>query len=221
MIDKRVAGLPEAVEGLASGHTVMVGGFGNAGVPLGLIAAVLERGPRDLTVIANNAGFHTGDISDWLSAGLVRKVICSYPRTSPTFVTLYRDGKVELELLPQGTLVERMRCAGAGLGGFFSPVSAGTLLGAGKERRTIDGRDYVLERPLTADFALIRARRADRMGNLTYNKTARNFAPVMATAARIVVAEASEIVDIGGIDPETVVTPGILVDRVVQEGRRP
>lgn len=221
MIDKRVAGLSEAVEGLESGHTVMVGGFGSAGVPLGLIAAVLERGPRDLTVIANNAGFDPGDISDWLGAGLVRKVICSYPRTSPTFVALYRDGKVELELLPQGTLVERMRCAGAGLGGFFSPVSAGTLLGAGKERRTIDGRDHVLELPLRADFALIRARQADRMGNLTYNKTARNFAPVMATAARIVVAEASEIVDVGGIDPEAVVTPGLLVDRVVQERPRP
>ena len=123
----------------------MVGGFGDAGVPAGLIAAVLERAPRDLTVIANNAGFHPGDISDWLSAGLVRKVICSYPRTSPTFVALYRAGKVALELLPQGTLVERMRCAGAGLGGFFSPVSAGTLLGAGRETRTIAGRDYVLE----------------------------------------------------------------------------
>jgi len=220
MIDKRAAGFHEAVEGIETGHTVMVGGFGDAGVPIGLVAAVLERGPRDLTVIANNAGFHTGDISDWLSAGLVRKVICSYPRTSPTFVALYRQGRVELELIPQGTLVERMRCAGAGLGGYFSPVSVGTLLAAGKEVRTIGERDYVLEVPLTADFALIRARQADLMGNLTYNKTARNFAPVMATAARMVVAEASEIVDVGGIDPEAVITPGILVDRIVQQRLR-
>ena len=150
----------------------------------------------------------------------MRKVICSYPRTSPTFVALYRAGRVELELLPQGTPVERMRYAGAGLGACFSPVSAGTLLAAGKETRTIDGGAYVPEMPLRAGFALIRARQADPMGNLTDNKTARNVAPVMASAARTVVAEASAIVAVGAIDPEAVVTPGILVDRVVQEGPR-
>lgn len=216
MIDKRVKTLREAVEGLRTGHTVMVSGFGGAGMPRALVAAVLARGPRDLTVISNNAGFGPGDISDWFEAGLVRKMICSYPRTSPNFVALYRQKKVELELNPQGTLIERMRCAGAGLGGFYTPVSAGTALGAGKEHRTIDGRDFVLEMPLRADFALIRGHRGDAMGNLTYNKTARNFGPVMATAAGIVVAEVEQAVEAGEIDPEIVVTPGALVDRVVR-----
>ncbi|RTL52483.1 MAG: 3-oxoacid CoA-transferase subunit A [Bradyrhizobiaceae bacterium] len=218
MIDKSVASYREAVDGLSSGQTVMVGGFGVAGVPRGLVAAVLKSKPRDLTVIANNAGFGAGDITDWLDAGLVRKVICSYPRTSPKFVELYRQRKIELELIPQGTLAERIRCAGAGLGGFLSPVSAGTLLAEGKESRTIKGREYVLEDPLSADFAFLRAKFADRMGNLTYNMTARNFAPIMATAATTVVVEAERVVDIGDIDPETVVTPGILIDRVVEQG---
>ena len=216
MIDKRVASLDAAVEGLRSGHTVMVSGFGGAGMPRGLVAAVLERRPMDLTVISNNAGFGPGDISDWFTAGLVRKMICSYPRTSLAFAALYRRGKVELELIPQGTLIERMRCAGAGLGGFYTPVSAGTVLGEGKEHRTIGGKEYVFEGPLSADFALMRGKRADPMGNLTYNKAARNFGPVMATAAHVVVAEVEEIVDLGGIDPEVVVTPGIFVDRVIR-----
>lgn len=215
MIDKQVASFHDAIEGLHSGATIMVSGFGGAGMPRGLVGAVLERGPRDLTVISNNAGFRTGDISDWLAAGLVRKMVCSYPRSSPTFVRLYRERRIELELNPQGTLVERMRAAGVGLGGILSPVSAGTLLGQGKPVHTIDGRDYVLEKPLSADFAILRARRADRFGNLTYNKTARNFGPVMAMAAKIVVAEVAEIVAPGHIDPEVVVTPGVLVDRVV------
>ena len=216
MIDKRVDSLVAAVEGLASGHTVMVSGFGGAGMPRGLVAAVLERGPRDLTVISNNAGFGPGDISDWLAAGLVRKMICSYPRTSPTFVALYRRGRVELELIPQGTLIERMRCAGAGLGGFYTPVSAGTALGANKEHRSIEGRPHVFEGPLRADFALVRGKRADPLGNLTYNKAARNFGPVMAMAGHVVVAEVEEVVEPGAIDPEVVVTPGIFVDRVVR-----
>ena len=216
MIDKRVHSLAAAVEGLNSGDTVMVSGFGGAGMPRALVAAVLERGAKDLTVISNNAGFGPGDISDWFSAGLVRKMICSYPRTSPTFVALYRKKQVELELIPQGTLIERMRCAGAGLGGFYTPVSAGTALGQGKEHRSIGGKEYVLEMPLSADFALVRGKRADPMGNLTYNKAARNFGPVMATAARVVVAEVEEIVELGAIDPEIIVTPGIFVDRVLQ-----
>lgn len=216
MIDKRVETLSQAVEGLRSGHVVMVSGFGGAGMPRALVAAVLALGPKDLTVISNNAGFGPGDISDWFAAGLVRKMICSYPRTSPNFVALYRQKKVELELIPQGTLIERMRCAGAGLGGFYTPVSAGTALGEGKEHRMIGGREFVLEMPLHADFALVRGKRGDAMGNLTYNKTARNFGPVMATAARVVVAEVEETVEAGEIDPETVVTPGILVDRVVR-----
>lgn len=218
MIDKSVATYREAIDGLKSGHTVMVGGFGIAGVPRGLIAAVLQNKPDNLTVISNNAGFGSGDITDWLEAGLVRKVICTYPRTSPKFIELYRQGKVELELIPQGTLAERIRCAGAGLGGFLSPVAAGTLLAEGKERRVIDGREYILEWPLSADFTFIRAKTADRMGNLTYNMTARNFAPVMAMAAQTVVVEAETLVETGSIDPETVVTPGILIDRVVQQG---
>ena len=215
MIDKRVRHLAEALEGLSSGQTIMVSGFGGAGMPRSLVAAVLACGPRDLTVISNNAGFEPGDISDWFAAGLVAKMICSYPRTSPMFVDLYRQKKVELELNPQGTLIERMRCAGAGLGGFYSPVSAGTELGRHKDHRTIDGKEYVLEKPLSADFALIRGKRADVMGNLTYNKAARNFGPVMATAARVVVAEVDEVVQAGELDPEIVVTPGIYVDRVV------
>ncbi len=216
MMDKRAKSLAEAVEGLSSGHTVMVSGFGGAGMPRSLVAAVLARGPTDLTVISNNAGFGPGDISDWFAAGLVAKMICSYPRTSPMFVELYRRKRVELELNPQGTLIERMRCAGAGLGGFYTPVSAGTELGRHKEHRSIDGKEYVLEKPLAADFALIRGRLADTMGNLTYNKAARNFGPVMATAARVVVAEVDEIVDAGELDPEVVVTPGIYVDRLVR-----
>ena len=218
MPDKRVATFSEAVAGILSGQTIMVGGFGGAGVPLGLIGAVLAAGPRDLTVISNNAGFGPGDLSEWLKAGMVRKVVCTYPRTSPDFVALYRQGKVELELIPQGTLTERMRCAGAGLGGFFSPVSAGTALAAGKEERIIDGRPFVFEAPLRADVALIRGRQGDPQGNVTYNKTARNFAPAMASAATLVVVEVVEIVETGGIDPEHVVTPGMLVDRVVQIG---
>ncbi len=220
MIDKQVADTAAAVEGIGSGSTIMVSGFGGAGMPRGLVAAILALGLRDLTVISNNCGFGPGDISDWLNAGMVRKMICSYPRTSETFVRLYKAGQIELELNPQGTLVERMRTAGVGLGGFLSPVSLGTQLGEGKPVHTVDGRDYVLERPLHADVAILRARIADRMGNLTYNKTARNFGPVMAMAAKLVIAEVDEVVEPGGIDPEIVVTPGVLVDRVVQ-GSRP
>jgi 3-oxoadipate CoA-transferase alpha subunit len=207
-----------AVAGMSDGATIMVGGFGNAGTPMGLIEAVLALGVRDLTVIANNAGIGGRDMTTWIEAGMVSKVICSYPRTSPACVALWRQGKMALEVIPQGTLTERMRCAGAGLGGVYSPVSAGTVLGEGKEHRVMNGRQYVLDLPLGADFALIRAAVADRYGNLTFNKTARNFAPIMATAAKMVIVEATQYLEEGAIDPEMVVTPGILVDRIVKQG---
>ena len=207
-----------AVAGMGDGATIMIGGFGNAGTPMGLIEAVLALGIRDLTVIANNAGIGGRDMTTWIEAGMVSKVICSYPRTSPACVALWRQGKMALEVIPQGTLTERMRCAGAGLGGVYSPVSAGTVLGEGKEHRVMNGRQYVLDLPLGADFALIRAAVADRYGNLTFNKTARNFAPIMATAAKMVIVEATEYLEEGAIDPERVVTPGILVDRIVKQG---
>ena len=218
----RVDSYAAAVEGIADGATVMLGGFGAvAGVPLGLIRAVLAAGVRDLTVISNNAGFGGPDLTSWFEAGIVSRIICSYPRTSATCIELWRQGKLVIDIVPQGTLVERMRCAGAGLGGVYSPVAANTVLGEGREHRVLDGRTYVLERPLPADVALLRAARADRFGNLTYNKTARNFAPIMATAARLVIVECAEYLEHGAIDPEVVVTPGIFVDRVVPEGAPP
>jgi 3-oxoadipate CoA-transferase alpha subunit len=215
MRDVRVGSHAEAIAGLSDGASIFLGGFGGAGLPRGLIGAVLEAGTRDLTVIANNAGADGDDLTLWLEAGLVRKVICSYPRAARAFDTLYRQGKVELELVPQGTLIERIRCAGAGLGGFYSPVGVGTLLGEGKEIKVIDGREFLLERPLPADFALLRGHKSDPFGNVTYYKTGRNYSPMMATAAKTVVIEVDELVDIGGIDPEHVVTPCIFVDRVV------
>lgn len=220
MLDRRVHTYSEAVAGLHDGMTVLLGGFGGAGVPLGLCAAVIDAGLRDLVVIANNAGSADPDMSAMLTAGCIAKVICSYPKSasSRVFADLYAAGKVGLEVIPQGTLVERLRCAGAGLGGFYTPVGAGTELARGKEVRVIDGREHVFETPLRGDVALIRGRRADRLGNLTYNKLARNFAPAMATAAALVVAEVDEIVEVGAIDPEDVVTPGVFVDRVVRKG---
>jgi 3-oxoadipate CoA-transferase alpha subunit len=215
MPDRRVASYDDAIAGITDGMTIMVGGFGVAGVPFGLLAAVREKGLGGFTVISNNAGFGGRDLTSWIEAGMVRRVVCSYPRTSPACIAQWKAGKLEIEVVPQGTLVERMRCAGAGLGGVFSPVSAGTLLAEGKEQRTMDGVDYVLELPLRADVALLQANRADPFGNLTYRMTARNFAPMMATAAKLVVVEAHEVVELGGIDPEHVVTPGIFVDRVV------
>lgn len=215
MRDVRVGSHAEAIAGLSDGASIFLGGFGGAGLPRGLIGAVLEAGTRDLTVIANNAGADGDDLTLWLEAGLVRKVICSYPRAAKAFDTLYRQGKVELELVPQGTLIERIRCAGAGLGGFYSPVGVGTLLGEGKEIKIIDGREFLLELPLPADFALLRGHKADPLGNVTYYKTGRNYSPMMATAASTVVIEVDELVELGGIDPEHVITPCIFVDRVV------
>jgi 3-oxoadipate CoA-transferase alpha subunit len=206
-----------AVRGIADGSTVLIGGFGRAGLPFALIDAVRRNGARDLTVVNNNAGNGDTGLAALLAAGAVRKIICSFPRQSDSHVfdELYRAGRIELEVVPQGNLAERIRAGGAGIGGFYTPTGVGTLLAKGKELRTIDGRDYVLEYPIKADLALIRAHRADPLGNLVYRKTGRNFGPIMATAATLTVAEVSEIVPLGGIDPEVVVTPGIFVDRVV------
>ncbi|GLW48166.1 3-oxoadipate CoA-transferase subunit A [Streptomyces sp. NBRC 14336] len=213
----------EAVAGIQDGSTVLVGGFGLAGMPFDLIDALIRQGAGDLTVVSNNAGNGDVGLAALLKAGRVRKVICSFPRQSDSYVfdDLYRSGRVELEVVPQGTLAERMRAAGAGIGAFYSPVGVGTPLAEGKETREIDGRVHVLEYPIKGDVALISAHRADTLGNLVYRKTARNFGPVMATAATTVVAQVTEIVPAGDIDPETVVTPGIFVDRLVRaEARR-
>ena len=206
-----------AVRGIADGSTVLIGGFGRAGLPFALIDAVRRNGARDLTVVNNNAGNGDTGLAALLAAGAVRKMICSFPRQSDSHVfdELYRAGRIELEVVPQGNLAERIRAGGAGIGGFYTPTGVGTLLAEGKELRTIDGRDYVLEYPIKADLALIRAHRADLLGNLVYRKTGRNFGPIMATAATLTVAEVFEVVPLGGIDPEVVVTPGIFVDRVV------
>jgi 3-oxoadipate CoA-transferase alpha subunit len=206
-----------AVRGIADSSTVLIGGFGRAGLPFALIDALRRTGARDLTVVNNNAGNGTTGLAALLAAGAVRKMICSFPRQSDSFIfdELYRAGKVELEVVPQGNLAERIRAGGAGISGFFTPTGVGTPLAEGKEVRTIDGRDYVLEYPIKADVALIRAHRADPMGNLVYRKTGRNFGPIMATAAALTVAEVMEVVPVGGLDPEAIVTPGIFVDRVV------
>jgi 3-oxoadipate CoA-transferase, alpha subunit len=208
----------EAVAGIEDGSTVLIGGFGTAGQPIELIDALIRSGVRDLTVVNNNAGNGRVGLAALLANGQVRKIICSFPRQADSYVfdELYRAGRVELELVPQGNLAERMRAAGAGIGAFYSPTGVGTSLAKGKECRTIDGRDYVLEYPIEGDVALIKALRADTLGNLVYRKTARNFGPVMATAARITVVQVSEIVQPGGIDPEVVITPGIFVDRIVK-----
>jgi 3-oxoadipate CoA-transferase, alpha subunit len=213
-----VSDADEAVSGIADGSTVLIGGFGTAGQPVELIDALIRSGVRDLAVVNNNAGNGRVGLAALLANGQVRKIICSFPRQADSYVfdELYRAGKVELELVPQGNLAERMRAAGAGIGAFYCPTGVGTPLSEGKERRTIDGRDYVLEYPIKGDVALIKALRADTLGNLVYRKTARNFGPVMAMAAKITVVQAGEIVPPGGIDPEVVITPGIFVDRLVQ-----
>jgi len=207
----------EAVDGIADGSTVLVGGFGLAGMPVQLIDALIDQGATDLTVVSNNAGNGDTGLAALLAKGRVRKVVCSFPRQSDSYVfdELYRAGRIELELVPQGNLAERMRAAGAGIGAFFSPTGAGTPLAEGKETREIDGRTYVLEHPIKGDVALVGAHRADRMGNVVYRKTARNFGPVMATAAATTIVQVREVVEVGALDPEAVVTPGIYVDRVV------
>ena len=207
----------EAVAGIEDGSTILVGGFGLAGMPFDLIDALIRQGAADLTIVANNAGNGDVGLAALLAAGRVRKVVCSFPRQVDSYVfdELYRTGEVELEVVPQGNLAERMRAAGAGIGAFFCPTAVGTPLAEGKEVRTIDGRDYVLELPIRGDYALISAHRADPMGNLVYRKTARNFGPVMATAATTTIVQVGEIVPLGALDPEVVVTPSIYVDRIV------
>jgi 3-oxoadipate CoA-transferase alpha subunit len=218
MIDKRVKSLADAVAGIRDGSTVLCGGFGGAGAPDDLFAALLEQGARDLVIVSNNAGTGRTGLAGLMDAGRVRRIICTYPRSagSVVFEELHKAGKIELELVPQGTLSERMRCAAAGLGGFYSPVGVGTRLAEGKETREIDGRTYVLEKPLRGDVALLRADRADRWGNLTYRKSARNFNPVMAMAAELSIVQVREVVELGALDPEHIVSPGIFVDRVVE-----
>lgn len=220
MIDKIAAGAAQALADVHDGATVMIGGFGGAGMPSHLIDALIAQGARDLVVVSNNAGSGETGLAALLKAGRVRRIICSFPRQadSHVFDELYRAGRIELELVPQGNLAERIRAAGAGIGAFFTPTGYGTELAQGKETRRIGGRDYVLEYPIHADFALIKALRGDRWGNLVYRKAARNFGPVMASAARCTIAQVDEVVPLGALDPEAIVTPGIFVQRVVEVG---
>lgn len=217
MIDKCVRDLAAAVAGIKDGATVLCGGFGAVGEPIALTEALLPLGVKNLVIVANNAGTGETGIARLIKEGRVRKVICSYPRTTDPreFEAAYKAGKIELELVPQGTLSERLRAAGAGIGGFYTPTGVGTKLAEGKEARAIGGKSYVLETPIRGDAALIAAHKSDRWGNLVYRKSARNFNPVMAAAAALTVAQVSEVVELGALDPETVVTPGIFVDRVV------
>ena len=221
MIDKQMATLADAVADVPDGATLMIGGFGTAGLPNELVEALVEQGASGLTVVNNNAGNGETGLAALIAAGRVRKIVCSFPRQADShhFDALYRRGKIELELVPQGNLAERIRAAGAGIGGFFTPTGYGTDLAKGKETREIDGRMHVLEAPLHADYAFIKAERGDRWGNLVYRMTARNFGPVMAMAARTTIATVHEIVDLGELDPEAVVTPGIFVQRVVRIDR--
>ena len=223
MINKISPSIAEALTGVADGSTVLIGGFGTAGIPNELIEGLIEQGARELTVVNNNAGNGDSGLAALLKAGRVRKIICSFPRQTDSWVfdELYRSGKIELEPVPQGNLAERLRAAGAGVGAFFTPTGFGTELalnadGTPKETRRINGRDYVLEYPIHGDLALIKAETGDRWGNLTYRKAARNFGPVMATAAKRTVATVHEVLELGQLDPEAIVTPGIFVSRIVK-----
>jgi 3-oxoadipate CoA-transferase alpha subunit len=220
MIDKSVETVAAAVADIRDGATVMIGGFGTAGMPDELIEALIAHGARDLTIVNNNAGNGETGVAALIKEDRVRKIICSFPRQSDShhFDAAYRAGRIELELVPQGNLAARIEAAGAGLGAIFTPTGFGTLLAGGKETRTIDGREYVLEYPIHADVALIKAHKGDRWGNLVYRKTARNFGPIMAMAAKATIAQVSTIVPLGTLDPEAIVTPGIFVQRVVQSG---
>jgi 3-oxoadipate CoA-transferase alpha subunit len=220
MINKIVPSLEAAVADIRDGSTILIGGFGGAGMPSALMSALIVQGAKGLTVVNNNAGNGDTGLAALIAAGQVRKIICSFPRQADSwhFDKAYRSGELELELVPQGTLAERIRAAGAGIGAFFTPTAFGTQLAEGKETRRIDGRDYVLEHPIHADYALIKADRGDRWGNLTYRMTARNFGPIMASAAKCTIAQVRETVELGELDPESVVTPGIFVKRVVKTG---
>ena len=222
MINKIVDSAQAALADVQDGAMVMIGGFGTAGLPHELIEALLAQGARELTIVNNNAGNGDTGLAALLAARRVRKIICSFPRQADShhFDALYRSGRIELELVPQGNLAERIRAAGAGIGGFFTPTGYGTELAKGKETRVIDGRGHVLEAPIHADFALIKAERGDRWGNLTYRMTARNFGPIMAMAATVTVATVHEVAALGTLDPETVVTPGLFVQRVVKVPRQ-
>ncbi|GEL24816.1 3-oxoadipate CoA-transferase subunit A [Pseudonocardia sulfidoxydans NBRC 16205] len=210
-------GYDEAVAGTADGSTVLVGGFGMAGMPVELVDALVRQGAADLTIVSNNAGNGDTGLAALLATGRVRKIVCSFPRQTDSWVfdDLYRSGRIELEVVPQGNLAERLRAAGAGIGAFYSPTAVGTPLAEGKEVREIDGRTYLLEYPIHGDLALVKAHVADRMGNLVYRRTARNFGPVMATAASTVAVQVDRVVDAGALDPEAVITPGVYVDRIV------
>lgn len=223
MIDRTAPDVEAAVAGILDGATVMIGGFGRAGQPVELIDALIAQGATDLTIVSNNAGNGDVGLAALLAERRVRKVICSFPRQHDSWVFdgLYRAGEIELELVPQGDLAERIRAAGAGIGAFFSPTGVGTQLAEGREERVIDGRRYVLQYPIRADVALISALKGDRWGNLVYRRTARNFGPIMASAAATTIAQVDEIVPLGALDPEAIVTPGIFVDRVVAVGARP
>ena len=218
MIDKRTDSVAEAVADIPDGATVMIGGFGEAGSPIELIHALIDHGAKNLTVVNNNTGSGRVGLAALIENGQVAKMICSYPRTanSLVFPELYRSGKIELELVPQGTLAERIRAGGAGIPAFFTPTSVGTPLAEGKEARIFEGEEYVMEHGIKADFALIKAKQADRYGNLTFNKTARNFAPIMAMAATNTLVQTNEMVALGDIDPENVITPGIFVNRIIE-----
>jgi 3-oxoadipate CoA-transferase alpha subunit len=223
LINKIAPSIQEALSAISDGSTILIGGFGTAGNPNELINALIEQGARDLTVVNNNAGNAEAGLAALLKTGRVRKIICSYPRQVDSYVfdELYRSGKIELELVPQGNLVERLRAAGAGIGAFYTPIGFGTEMaknadGSPKETRIIHGKPHVLEYPIYGDVALIKAEKGDRWGNLVYRKAARNFGPVMATAAKYTVATVHEIVDLGVLDPETIVTPGIFVSKIVK-----
>ena len=222
MIDKLIDSPAAALADVPDGSTVMIGGFGTAGLPNELTDALIAQGARDLTIVNNNAGNGDSGLAALIAAGRVRKIICSFPRQADSwhFDRAYRAGTLQLELVPQGNLAERIRAAGAGIGGFFTPTGYGTTLAEGKETRLIDGRWYVLESPIHADFALIKAERGDRWGNLTYRMTARNFGPVMAMAAKVTVATVHDVVELGTLDPEAIVTPGLFVQRVVKIARQ-
>ncbi len=218
MIDKTNQSLADVMRQIKDGATILIGGFGPAGQPAELIDALIDCNVKNLTIVSNNAGNGDYGLARLLQTGAVKKIICSFPRQADSYIFdgLYRDGKIELEVVPQGNLACRIQAAGMGLGAVFTPTGYGTLLAEGKETRTIDGKDYVLEYPIKADFALIKAYKGDRWGNLVYNKSARNFGPIMATAADVTIAQVSEVVELGALDPEVIVTPGIFVQHVIE-----
>ncbi len=220
MVNKIAESTAAAIADIKDGATILVGGFGTAGLPFALVDALIDHGARDLVIVSNNAGNGDTGLAALLKAKRVRKIICSFPRQTDSWVFdgLYRAGEIELEVVPQGNLAERMRAAGAGIGAFYCPTGYGTLLAGDRETRSINGRDYVLEFPIHGDFALIKALKGDRWGNLVYRKTARNFGPVMAMAAKVAIAQVDEVVELGALDPESVVTPGIFIQRVVAVG---